>query len=189
MKKILPILITIISVHLNTIKGQIISFTVTTTAPTCSFCCDGSFSVTMSGCTGYMITTIGLGAPTSFSTGIAVYSNVCTGIYTVQVVGNAPCGSATQICTITSLPTSIVKNMLNEKNLTIYPNPFYDDLKTTIEGDKIIEITDINGKTILDIRTEKEIISLKELPNSIYFVSIYNNKKALIHKQKIIKAQ
>ena len=186
MKKIITILTAVILLAADKVNGQVVTFSILTTPPTCSTCCNGSFTVTMAGCSSYTIgTTPFIGAPT-MSANVAVYSNVCNGTYTVMVIGSTPCGSASQVCTMTYSPTGISVISSETKEVVIFPNPATEKLFTNIDGTKIIKIVDLNGKVLLNVTTNDKEVSTKELPKGIYFISIYTDKNLLLTRDKII---
>jgi hypothetical protein len=68
-------------------------------------------------------------------------------------------------------------------NLRIFPNPTKSVLNvvTNLKGPKVITISDIENKRILELNTDKEenSIDLNTLPNQMYLITVRNNEKSL----------
>jgi hypothetical protein len=80
-----------------------------------------------------------------------------------------------------------VKN--ERKDLSVYPNPTYNEINISgIELDKIerIEILDIAGKRMM-IFNSKQKIDVKNLDNGVYILRIHNTDNSNINDIKIIK--
>jgi hypothetical protein len=83
------------------------------------------------------------------------------------------------------------KNKVN-LNLVAYPNPTADVLTLLIENSDLtmlnFHLFDVNGKIIetKNITKNKETIKMENLPNSTYFLKLFNNKVE-IKTFKIIK--
>lgn len=76
-----------------------ITFSLNSTAPTCSTCCDGSLTVAniQNGCPGYNIQL----NPSSPMTTFGTFINLCAGSnYTVTVIDNGCCGGSSMICSM-----------------------------------------------------------------------------------------
>ncbi len=80
----------------------------------------------------------------------------------------------------------VTNNSSNEK-ITVYPNPTADILNVPIDGIKTFIFTDMNGKTVKTVTIEQNFVSLKDLPNGLYFMSVLNGDKVVILTDKIIK--
>ena len=188
MKKIILLLTVALLLCSVNVIGQSVSFTVTATAPTCSACCNGSFTVSMSGCTSYTVFTTGLGAPTSFTGGGAVYSNVCNGTYSVTVLGNAPCNSAVQVCSVSYSTAGIESVISNKENLIIYPNPTSGQffIETNTNEKLSIDLYDLNGRNVFSASVnDKSNIDVSALNEGVYTLTIktansVTNKKLVI---------
>lgn len=77
-------------------------------------------------------------------------------------------------------------NNLNKKAI-LFPNPTNNMLSILIEGEKSIVITDLNGRILKSITTKMKEISLHELENGAYFITVLNKKNELVLSQKIVK--
>jgi len=75
------------------------------------------------------------------------------------------------------------------ENIIIYPNPTNDLLTVSIDGQKTILITNINGQTCKSLKTYDNTFSLSDLPTGDYFVSIFNQDNKLLTTCKIVKAK
>jgi hypothetical protein len=128
----------------------------------------------------------------------ALGDNLANGVYIVQlyigsqkriirkVVKN---NTARSVVASSSSNNKIdVANSPSNKKITVYPNPTADILNIPIDGIKTFVFTDMNGKTIKTITTEQNFVSLKDLPNGLYFMSVLNEQKIVILTDKIIKA-
>lgn len=96
--QILFIALSFITLKLNAQCPNPITFSVNSTAPTCSTCCDGSIVVTniQNGCPAYNIQITPSATMSTFGT----FNNLCSGTYTVKVMDGGCCGSAVMICSI-----------------------------------------------------------------------------------------
>jgi hypothetical protein len=104
------------------------------------------------------------------------------GTYTVEVMCDAGC-SATATITVGS---QVGIGELNSLDLNIYPNPTTEFITVEVEGTFTYELTDINGAIIAQATaTDKEVISLENAANGIYFIMIKSNDT--IHTTKVVK--
>lgn len=187
-KQLLIILIALSCVAIKT-KAQTVTITHTTSLPSCPSCCDGSFTVTPSGCSGYTVDIMpnfSIGAPTLVGNDW-IYSNVCAGTYSIIVSANLPCSTAVQMCNMNFIATGIENQSQQRDVPIIYPNPIIDRFTTNIEGNKLIDVSDIYGRHLKSINTFDNEISVNELSKGIYIISIYNGQNSLIIRKKMIK--
>ncbi len=77
-------------------------------------------------------------------------------------------------------------NHLNKKAI-LFPNPTKNILLIPIYGEKSIVITDLNGRILKSITTKMKEISLHELENGAYFITVLNKQNELVLSQKIVK--
>ncbi|MBI3518114.1 MAG: T9SS type A sorting domain-containing protein [Bacteroidetes bacterium] len=187
-KQLLIIFIALSCVAIKT-KAQTVTITHTTTLPSCPSCCDGSFTVTPSGCSGYTVDIMpnfSIGAPTIVGNDW-IYANICAGTYSIIVSANLPCSTAVQMCNMNFIATGI-ENQSQKKDVPIiYPNPIIDRFTTNIEGIKLIDVSDIYGRRFKYINTLENEISLRELSKGIYIISIYSDENALVLRKKVVK--
>jgi len=79
---------------------------------------------------------------------------------------------------------------LNPANkILVFPNPTHDELTIPVNGNKLITITDLNGKIVKTIRTDQQVISLSDLRTGNYFITIRNSQNQIISSQKIRKEE
>lgn len=107
------------------------------------------------------------------------------GVYLVRLdIGSSK--SITKKVMKNNATAGIQTNHLN-KNKILFPNPTKDKLSIPIEGEKMIVITDLNGRILKSMTTELEEISLLELENGSYFITVFNKKKEIVVSQKVVK--
>jgi hypothetical protein len=82
--------------------------------------------------------------------------------------------------------TSISEPTTPEKGISLYPNPTSDLLNISIDGKKIIRITDLQGKVVRNIKTSQNTISLSGLASGHYTVNIFNTNHRLISTSRIV---
>ncbi|MBA2613052.1 MAG: T9SS type A sorting domain-containing protein [Bacteroidetes bacterium] len=80
--------------------------------------------------------------------------------------------------------TDLSKNTL-QSHISVYPNPTNDviTIMFNMQGaDRIIEISDMTGRVIdkVECKEQSKIISLKSLPNGIYFIKCGNDIQKII---------
>ena len=138
-------------------------------------------------------TLIATGANTyTWSTGangssIAVSPSVTT-TYTVTGTNVNGCQN-TSIITQSASNCAGINNLNSNHSISVYPNPnsgeFIVELANGLE--KNIEVTDLNGKVVYrqNSLNDKINVSLKHLPNAVYFVKIQSNNTS--ETIKIIK--
>lgn len=77
----------------------------------------------------------------------------------------------------------------DKKKLILYPNPTTDLLTIPIDGQKIILITNLQGQIIKTIKTDSKTISLLDLANGDYIVSVFNADNKLLTTKQIVHAK
>ena len=80
---------------------------------------------------------------------------------------------------ITSVPTSIEKNLGKKTDIKFYPNPVMDRLYIENAINSAISIEDLTGRTLLDKKfysEEKVEIDVAHLLSGVYFLSVNNNR-------------
>ncbi|NOQ74086.1 MAG: T9SS type A sorting domain-containing protein [Crocinitomix sp.] len=104
------------------------------------------------------------------------------GTYIVVVMCDAGC-SATETVTLGS---QVGIGELNEVGLNVYPNPTTEFITVEFEGTFTYELTNINGAIIAQATaTDKEVISLENVADGVYFVMIKSDDT--IHTVKVVK--
>ncbi len=82
---------------------------------------------------------------------------------------------------------SIEENLLLSNSL-IFPNPTTNSLTIPTEGRKTIVLTDLNGKIVQKIETDKQTISLSsELEAGEYYITIVSSKNEIITTRIMVK--
>ncbi len=83
-------------------------------------------------------------------------------------------------CLVTGISTVQVQS---EMALKVFPNPAEGvlNIATELKGPKFIRISDIENRTIVEIQTDEEEITLdvSYLPAKMYFVTVRNDEKSL----------
>jgi hypothetical protein len=80
-----------------------------------------------------------------------------------------------------------IDKKINE--ISIYPNPFMDEINITNKNSCVIEIMN-NGFSILNkvlLENSKTVIETKSFPSGIYFVLIKDEVGRIIHTEKLVK--
>jgi|GEM_PF-1457893 len=80
------------------------------------------------------------------------------------------------------------ENLVNSSNKLLFPNPTSAILEIPTEGTKTIVVTDLSGKIVLNTTIQTNSISLANLENGNYIVSVFSENKELIISQQIVKA-
>lgn len=81
-----------------------------------------------------------------------------------------------------------VLSFTNNK-ISFYPNPAFDKINLIYEGqDKNtnIQLIDITGHTILNVKTIDRIIDVSQIPNGMYLIRIFSNNEIFTSKLNII---
>ncbi|WP_407556424.1 FG-GAP-like repeat-containing protein [Winogradskyella sp. 4-2091] len=81
---------------------------------------------------------------------------------------------------------SVIDETLTD--LTIYPNPVEDELNIETTADitnKIATVFDINGKRVLNLKLNSNLVDVSNLTSGVYFLRLESNGK--IMKRKFIK--
>lgn len=84
---------------------------------------------------------------------------------------------------------SIDEVNIADKEVSVFPNPFYDELNVQYSDDILVSsftIIDLTGRTIKKIRQTSNNINLNDLPNALYNLQIHLTTGQTIHK-RIIK--
>lgn len=79
-----------------------------------------------------------------------------------------------------------LNNVLNEENLTLYPNPAKDLVYFDGAANTRIVISSVDGRVVINTQAAKEI-SIKELSDGMYFVRFYSIDDTLLKTQKLLK--
>lgn len=85
--------------------------------------------------------------------------------------------------------TTPITDKKTEEKFNIFPNPTNDLLTIPLDGNKTIILTDLNGKILKSFTTDQKVISLLDIANGQYFITILLNKNEKITTQIIMKKQ
>ena len=110
-----------------------------------------------------------------------IFSPTVNGDYAVITTNNG-CSETSTCFTFVSVG---VIDVLNNPEISIYPNPVEDELYIVSTEKTSIEILNILGKKVMS--SSKTVIDVKSLDAGIYFVNIFNVNKELIAVKKVIK--
>jgi hypothetical protein len=135
-----------------------------------------------------------LGTNTSAQTAPSYLSSEACGIDTPIATGTgalAAFGSARWVITVTGQNTLGVTEVINSKDLQVYPNPVKDVLKFKF-GNNLksegIDIFDMNGRVVTSIGNNKDVneVNVSSYPKGNYILKVKAND-GKVYIQKIIK--
>jgi hypothetical protein len=87
-----------------------------------------------------------------------------------------------------TVTTGLKGTGLNQNEITLYPNPVADQLRTNSKENIEISIYDITGSLVIKgFINKSQSISLQQLPKGLYFASISSPSSKTVHTRKIIK--
>ena len=105
-----------------------------------------------------------------------------TSCYSVTATNNYNCGSTSD--TICFYPLGITE-VANNNGITIYPNPFKDELiiETKLNTEYRLEILNLFGQTVSNnIINKKTTVNTTAFANGIYFLKISSDKETMVKK-------
>lgn len=157
-----------------------ISISVDTISSNCLGCCNGTATINVSGgCPPYQY----IVSPSAF--GGPVLNNLCSGVYTITVIDNNCCPTATTTFLLKQANT--VGLVENKKNVSpsIFPNP--SNGLYTISGilpKTQILIYDAVGQIVYSILSNdiKETIDIKQLPDGLYMIQINTDNNSFTRR-------
>ena len=113
----------------------------------------------------------------------AVYIYTDSGTYSVMVTDSIGCtGNSAGLV----VPPLAIQNVTSFAEFTIYPNPTTSVVSVSGAGDVHITVYDAVGSILKEAENAHQI-SLKELPPSLYFIRVTNNKGDINFFDKIVK--
>jgi len=176
------------SVNVNQM-GTPMTVSVSSTAPSCSTCCDICINVTLTGgCPPYNYTWTP-SDPNWPSPCIACAFQT----YNVTVTDACGCPVSDSITTDTIAISTGVNNIndLSKQTIMIYPNPSATFIKITpnlIIKNAILEIIDLKGNVVRSFEWENSSkkYDIQDIRNGIYFVRILSEEK-VYYQTKLIK--
>jgi hypothetical protein len=88
---------------------------------------------------------------------------------------------------IKSCSNAIVEIDSKNGNWLLYPNPSNKEISITYTDYHSLKISDASGKLLRTLRKTESAISVKELPNGVYIVSLYNEFGNTLSSKRFIK--
>jgi len=82
----------------------------------------------------------------------------------------------------------VTEHVFHKSTILLYPNPTTETLEIPIDGIKTIVVTDLNGRIVIHSLIQTKSISLSNLENGSYIVTVLSEANQLITTQHIIKA-
>jgi len=107
----------------------------------------------------------------------ATYLVEANSAYSVKVSDGNGCENLSEEITITDIVG--IQQLTENQNIVIYPNPVTDLLNITSSQSGMVELLNIEGKTLLlktEIQKGINMISLKGIGSGIYFLKFTNDK-------------
>ena len=102
-------------------------------------------------------------------------TGVPAGTYTVVVMGSTGCEATRTI----DIESQVGIEDLDANNVAIYPNPTVDNINIELAGTFQYELVAINGDILVrGTATDKEIISMKDFADGVYFVNVKTDESA-----------
>ena len=111
------------------------------------------------------------------------WNNLGTGYIYVVATNQYGCTSDTAKLEV-YVGSSDVRNIVNNENIKIYPNPANENLVVLCNEDFIMEIYDLSGRKL--IVSERKETDISYLSKGIYFVKIVDKKGSLLLKTKLV---
>ena len=148
--------------------------TASATPATCSTCCNGMITSTV---TGFGCAPISYSLDPGGITSInGIWTNLCPGTYTV-LLGTGCCIAICGGITLTGGSTQIKEAESLDNQIKLYPNPVVNNLFLEIEQNEFenseIEILNCIGQTVFKSKLKKEI-DVSEFSNGVYILRIKN---------------
>ncbi len=110
--------------------------------------------------------------------------SLINGVYIVRLeIGSSK--SITKKVAKTSTNTGVASND-KANQIDLYPNPTNEFITIPISGIKTIIITDNNAKVLKSFTTSNQTISLTELADGLYFITVISNNNQTFTKQIIL---
>lgn len=177
-------LLLLLFVKFHSVYGQPIVYN--TIPASCATCCDGSFTMTVLYTTSFAFLSTPTLALTSWSINVLVFNNVCSGTYTISIIGSDQFGNVTENY-IMPFSTGLISIDQREKNIGFYPNPSSKIIFTNYFEKKRFKIFDRTGRVVLEQTTDANEINIERLENGIYWLTMFTEDNQLIGRTRIIK--
>ncbi len=109
-----------------------------------------------------------------------------TGVYLVslKITAHKYASKLIKVNTITAL-----SKLSGTKVVQVFPNPLHNNLTIDYAGQKEIEISNLEGKIVLQMKTTSTDINLFSLPDATYVLQVWNEANEIIVSQKIVKGE
>ena len=112
------------------------------------------------------------------------------GIYTLTATNSYSCNTIVQV-TVVNCISGIEQNLISNNAISVFPNPFTDELHIEVAGQRknyALDIYSALGVLVKKqtITEERTVINLKNEPAGIYFVYVLDGQNA-IKAAKIVK--
>jgi hypothetical protein len=147
-----------------------------------------SFTLTGTGAVNYSWT---IGGQTFTSNPLGITTPTATGVFPFVLTGQSinGCLSATLSVpvTVTNCNVGIQNNTLNFSEVSVYPNPFTNELKVTgFSGN--VEFFNLIGQMVVKVSvTETESINTASLSKGVYIVKAINAEGIMVKTLRVIK--
>jgi Secretion system C-terminal sorting domain len=76
-----------------------------------------------------------------------------------------------------------------DNKINVYPNPFFNYLFINSSDKKSVTVMDLNGKIVYANNETGKAIDLSSISIGTYILTLYNEKKELLLRQKIVKRE
>jgi len=121
----------------------------------------------------------------------SIAATVATGDYYAQVYPSGNANNA-NLCYTLKITTGTANKNLSSPIVTLYPNPAKGVLNISINGydkEKIIEVTDLNGKRLISKTFIKDngSLNIATLTPGLYMISIKAKNGTLLSRNKFVK--
>lgn len=115
-------------------------------------------------------------------------SSLAAGIYFVRLNIGTTKNLVRKVAKIGAV-SGIVDNNWEKREINFFPNPTNDLLNISVPGNKTIIVTDLSGRVVKSFQTNQQIISLSDIENGEYFITIASDKNETSVTQKILKRE
>ncbi len=105
-------------------------------------------------------------------------------------IAKAACGATLYFARAFDIVTDNTTQSSNNKQTKIFPNPVIDFFNIEVSEKATVSLSDINGKSIFEIKlfkSQKEIINTEQLNKGVYIVHVCNAESQTLETFKILK--
>ena len=183
---------TMVQQFINYATGPLAVNVNTLTLATCSNCCDGDITFTVTG--GNLVSAPTYSIDGALTASVNPLQFLCTGNHTVCVQDVSGCIACKAfLMPYVGGPTGLIENSLSTE-FGLYPNPANNELYLETNGKNIssVEIYDISGRKIASPDISKNLysksyINVEALMGGLYYVVIYQNGQIAPIRAKFVK--